>query len=155
MADEPELLEDSADLLRALDEAEADYIIVGAHALAAHGIPRATGDFDVLVRPSRGNARRVVEALRRFGAPLEAHGVSVEDFARPGTVYQLGLPPRRIDLLTSITGVDFDEAWDTRVVANVAGRPLTVLGREALLANKRATGRDKDLVDVKSLTEGE
>lgn len=99
MADEPRLFDDYLDLLRELDEAGAEYVVVGAHALAAHGLPRATGDFDVFVRPSLENAQRVAQALRAFGATLEAHGVQVEDFATPGTVYQLGLPPRRIDLL--------------------------------------------------------
>ncbi|MGM0576090.1 MAG: hypothetical protein ACQEXJ_10215 [Myxococcota bacterium] len=151
--DEPTLFQDSMDLLRSLDDEGAEYIIVGAHALAAHGIPRATGDFDVLVRPSRDNAHRVVRALRAFGAPLEAHGVSVDDFVRPGTVYQLGLPPRRIDLLTSISGVDFRDAWDSRLIVEVGGRPVPVLGRDALVENKRATGRDKDALDLKALGE--
>lgn len=151
MTDTPRLLEDSRDLLSALDEAGAEYVIVGAHALAAHGLPRATGDFDVLVRPTAENARRVVRALLAFGAPLHAHGVTEGDFGQPGTVYQLGLPPRRIDLLTQLSGVDFDEAWATRIIVDVDGRQLPVLGRAALLKNKRAAGRDKDLVDVKEL----
>ncbi len=151
MTDAPRLFEDSRDLLQALDEAGAEYVVVGAHALAAHGIPRATGDFDVLVRPSPGNAERVVRALLAFGAPLQAHGVTAEDFARPGTVYQLGLPPRRIDLLTRISGVSFDQAWSSRWIVELEGRQVPVLGREALLENKRSTGRAKDWLDVRAL----
>jgi hypothetical protein len=151
MTEEPRLFEDASDLLRALTDAGADYVVVGAHALAAHGLPRATADFDVLVRPSAENARRVVSALMSFGAPLQAHGVGPEDFERPGTVYQLGLPPRRIDLLTSISGVDFDEAWGSRLEVAIGDLKVPVLGREALIKNKRATGRGKDLLDLEAL----
>jgi hypothetical protein len=86
-----------------------------------------------------------------FGAPIDNHGVTQRDFEQAGTVYQIGLPPRRIDLLTAITGVTFDEAWDSRIEAQLAGRRVAVLGREALLRNKLATGRDKDLVDARWL----
>ncbi|MCK6573472.1 nucleotidyltransferase family protein [Myxococcota bacterium] len=151
MSDAPRLLEDTRDLLDAFEDAGVAYIVVGAHALAAHGIPRATGDFDVLVRPDRANATRVLAALRHFGAPVEAHGLEVSDFTRPATVYQMGLPPRRIDVLTSVSGVDFDEAWASRIEAEVDGRRLPVLGRAALLKNKRASGRPKDLLDVAAL----
>ena len=151
MTDAPKLFDDSRDLLDALVEADADYLVVGAHALAAHGLPRATADFDVLVRPSAENARRVLAALVTFGAPVQQHGVGAEDLARPGTVYQLGLPPRRIDVLTSISGVDFDEAWASRIVVNVEGRPVSIIGRDALIKNKLTTGRAKDLLDVEAL----
>ncbi len=147
----PSLFDDTLDLLDALDEAGAQFIVVGAHALAAHGILRATGDFDLLVNATADNARRVIRALETFGAPLAAHGVREEDFARPGAVYQLGLPPRRIDLLTRISGVGFDEAWATRLEVVTDGRRLPILGREALLQNKRASGRPKDLLDVLAL----
>lgn len=145
------LFTDALDLLEALEEARVDFIIVGAHALAAHGIIRATGDLDVLVRPTHENAVRVHRALGTFGAPLAAHGVQVADFERPGTVYQLGLPPRRVDILTSISGVEFDEAWRSRLTASLAGRDAPVLGEEALIKNKLATGRDKDRLDVEAL----
>jgi hypothetical protein len=148
-----EFNEDFTDLLRALIEARVEFVIVGAHALAAHGLPRATGDIDILVRPTQPNAERVMQALRAFGAPVSAHAVQAGDFATPGTVYQMGLPPRRIDLLTEITGVSFDDAWASRMEVEVAGLQLGFLGREALIENKRATGRDKDLLDVKALTE--
>jgi hypothetical protein len=152
MSDAPELNDDFRDMLQALVACGVDFIIVGAHALAAHGLPRATGDIDILVRPSAENAKRVMNALARFGAPVEAHGVDQNDFATPGRVYQLGLPPRRIDLLTEITGVSFEEAWSTRVETNLGDVRASLLSRECLLKNKRATGRDKDLVDVRALT---
>jgi hypothetical protein len=154
MADEPKLFEDASDLLRAFADAGVDYLVIGAHALAAHGIPRATVDFDVLVRPTPENAERVVRALTAFGAPLHAHGVGVDDFERRGTVYQLGLPPLRIDVLTSISGLDFDEAWASRMHVVLEGQPVLVLGKDALVKNKRASGREKDLLDVKALERG-
>lgn len=138
-------------MLHALNGAQVEFLIVGAHALAAHGIPRATGDIDLLVRPTADNAARVLQALADFGAPISAHGVEASDFAVPGNVYQIGLPPRRIDLLTEISGVSFDEAWSSRLQTNVGGIDVNVLGREALIKNKRAAGRDKDLVDVAAL----
>ena len=125
-----------------------EFIVVGAHALAAHGVVRASGDLDVLVRPTRDNARLVVQALRMFGAPLEQHGIGAEDFEREGTVYQLGLPPRRIDLLTKVSGLTFDEAADEGAEVDVAGVTFRVPSAEALLVNKRASGREKDLEDV-------
>jgi hypothetical protein len=145
------LNEDFVELLQALVEAGVEFVVVGAHALAAHGLPRATGDLDVLVRPSPENAARVISALRVFGAPLEAHGVSQTDFERSDTVYQIGLPPRRIDLLTSISGVPFEEAWASRVGIDFTGLCVFVLGFEALVTNKRATGRPKDVVDADAL----
>lgn len=149
------LNDDFLDLLRAFVEAEVEFVVVGAHALAVHGVPRATGDLDVVVRPSAGNAARVVSALRSFGAPLDAHGVGETDFSSPGAVYQLGLPPRRIDLLTSLTGVGFDEAWSGRTELQVADLKVPFLGRDALLRNKRATAREKDLADLELLSGGD
>ena len=151
MTEHAELNEDFRDMLMCLADAEVEFVIVGAHALAAHGLPRATGDIDVLVRPTADNAARVIQALLAFGAPAAAHGVTADDFARPGQVYQLGLPPRRIDLLTSIDGVTFEEAFDTRMEARVSGLVLPFLSRDALIANKRAAGRPKDLADLAAL----
>ncbi len=147
----PELNEDFVDFLRALIAADVEFVVVGAHALAAHGRPRATGDLDVLVRPASDNAARVVAALTAFGAPIEAHGVTRADFETAENVYQIGLPPRRIDLLTSISGVTFDEAAASRIFVDVEGLRLPVLGRAALVKNKRAVGRPKDLVDAGDL----
>ena len=134
-------------------DAGVDFVIVGAHALAAHGHPRATGDLDVLVAPSRENAPRVIEALHRFGAPLAQHGVTQAYFEATDNVYQIGLPPRRIDVLTSITGVSYDEASSTKIVVELAGMSLPVLGREAFVKNKRALGRPKDLGDIAAIEE--
>lgn len=139
---------DFLDLLEALRGNGVEFLVVGAHALAAHGVPRATGDLDVWVRPTEENAAKVVRALTSFGAPLPAHGITARDFSVPGLVYQLGLPPRRIDLLTELSGLEFDEAWPSRVVVQVDGAPVPFIGREALLKNKRASGRPKDLADA-------
>jgi hypothetical protein len=148
MSVEAGLNPDFLDLLEAFAKAQVEFIVVGAHALAAHGVVRATGDLDVWVRPSPENAARVVAGLTTFGAPLAQHGVSAADFAKGGTVYQMGLPPRRIDVLTQISGVDFAEAWPDRTVITLRGAPVAFLGREALLRNKRAAARPKDLLDV-------
>lgn len=145
------LNDDFRDLLVLFAESGVEFLIVGAYALAFHGAPRASGDIDLFVRPSLANARRVFEALGRFGAPLEAAGVTEADFAHPGAVYQIGLPPRRIDVLTAISGMDFDEAWASRATAEVEGRAVSLIGRAALLRNKEATGRLKDLADVERL----
>lgn len=145
------LNDDFLDILRALVEAGAEFVVVGAHAMAIHGVPRATGDFDVLVHPTPENARRVLGAVEAFGAPIEAHGVKRADFEAPGNVYQVGLPPRRIDLMTGLSGVDFAEAWASRVEIEIEGMQIPFLGLEALRRNKRATGRDKDLLDLRLL----
>ena len=103
--------EDFIDLLRVLLIEKARFLIVGAHALAAHGVPRATGDIDIWIEAEGANADRVFRALARFGAPLRALGISASDLAAPDSVVQIGLPPRRIDVLTGVTGVDFKSAW--------------------------------------------
>lgn len=153
--EKPELNEDFKDFLRALIEARVKFIVIGAHALAAHGLPRATGDLDLFVETTGENADRILQALRAFGAPIATHMVGRSDFEKPGTHYQIGNPPRRIDLLTSITGVSFEEARQSTILVNIEGMSLPVLGREALLKNKRATGRKKDLADVEALEQGE
>ena len=140
---------DYRDMLSALSAAGVEYLVVGAYALAAHGLPRATGDIDFWVRPTPDNADRVLEALREFGAPL--HDLSREDLSRPGTVFQIGLPPRRIDLLTAIDGVEFDSAWLGREMRDVDGLSIPVLSRTDLLRNKRSTNRPKDVLDAEWL----
>lgn len=145
--------EDFLDMLRALLQTRVEFVVVGAHAMAVHGVPRSTGDLDILVRPTAENANRVLEALRLFGAPFEAHGLRRRDFERPGNVYQIGLPPRRIDLMTGLSGVDFDEARDSRIVIDVAGLQIPFLGLAALRRNKKATGREQDLIDLRLLDE--
>jgi hypothetical protein len=141
--------DDFVDLLRALSEAEVRFLVVGAYALAIHGHPRATGDLDVWVEPSSENADRVFRGLQRFGAPLT--DVTAADFARPRLVYQIGLPPRRIDVLTDRTGLTFEEAWPERLRRSIAGVEVDVIGRAAYIRNKRATGRPQDLADVARL----
>ena len=143
--------EDFLDMVRALVEEAVDFMIVGAYALAAHNIPRSTGDVDIWIRPTATNAGRAWRALESFGAPLDALRVSVTDLERDDVVIQLGLPPRRIDLMTSISGVDFETAAKTRTYRTIDGLEVPFIGREALLQNKRSTGRLKDLVDAESL----
>lgn len=149
----PRLYPDFVDLLSSFLAEDVAFLLVGAFAVAANGVVRATGDLDVWVRPDEENARRVWRALSRFGAPLSNHRVTATDFAARGTVYQMGLPPMRIDVLTQIDGVEFDEAWDSRIVADVGGLPLAFLGRRELIRNKRAAGRKKDLQDIELLRE--
>lgn len=143
--------QDFLDLLEELRRAEATFLVVGAYALAAHGIVRATEDLDILVRPDPENARRVWRALVAFGAPVEATGLSVEDLAKPDLVYQIGQPPRRIDILTDVSGLDFDTAWKTHRVAALGDLAVPFLGRKALIVNKRASGRLQDLADLEIL----
>ena len=143
---------DFSDMLSALCAETAEFMVVGAYAMAAHGLPRATGDIDIWVRPTPENARRVWRALERFGAPLSR--LKIEDLLDPNTVYQIGVAPHRIDILTSISGVDFESAWSTRKEARLGGLDVHVLGRDQLIENKRASGRPKDLVDLEWL-EGE
>lgn len=141
--------QDFSDLLFEFNAQSVEYLVVGAHALAAHGHIRATKDLDVWVRADAENARRVLAALRNFGAPL--HDLSESDFSEPGIVFQIGVEPLRIDILTRIDGVTFDEAWGERVLANFAAIPVTVLSRACLIQNKRASGRKQDLADVEWL----
>lgn len=148
--------DDFLDLLAAFVEANVEFLVVGAHALAVHGVPRATGDLDVWTRPTQENAGRVMTALGRFGAPVEVLGIGVDDFSSPEAVVQIGLPPRRIDVLTTITGVEFDEAWPRRMIQSVGvgdhQLAIPFLGRDELIRNKRATGRTRDAADVERLT---
>jgi len=143
--------DDFRDLLAALLAAGARFLVVGAHALAVHGVPRATGDLDVWISADPDNAGRVHGALAAFGAPVVAMGVTQEDFTRPDQVIQIGLPPRRIDVLTAISGVPFEEAWPERVTHDVQGLAVPFIGRAALVKNKRAAGRAKDVADLEAL----
>jgi len=145
--------EDFLDILRCLIEAGARFLVVGAHALAVHGVPRATGDLDIWIDREPANAERVWGALVKFGAPVEATGVTPRDLEAPGIVVQVGLPPRRIDVVTAITGVEFGEAWTSRALHRVAGLEVPFIGRPELVRNKRATGRLKDLADLEALGE--
>jgi hypothetical protein len=141
--------QDFRDLLAEFNARDVEYIVVGAHALAAHGYVRATKDLDVWVRPTTLNAPRVLAALAAFGAPL--HDLTEVDLASPGTIFQIGVPPIRIDVITSIDGVEFDDAWPTSMRAPFGDQMAPILSREDLIRNKRAAGRPQDLLDVKWL----
>jgi hypothetical protein len=132
-----------------LNSAGVEYLIVGAHALAYHGHPRLTGDLDLLLRASDSNAEKMMGVLRDFGFGEMA--ISQQDFLAADRVIQLGMAPNRIDLLTSLTGVDFEQAWQARVTASLDGLQAYILSREHLIANKRALGRKRDLADLECL----
>jgi hypothetical protein len=143
------LQKDLREFVELLGSQRVEYLVVGAHAVAFHGHPRFTGDIDFLVRATPDNAARLIEVIDSFG--FGGLGLMRQDFLTMGNVIQLGQPPNRIDILTSISGVDFDEAWAGRVHGDLDGLPVAFLGLDALITNKRASGRDKDLVDAKTL----
>ena len=136
-------------MLSAFNDAKVDYMIVGAYAVAAHGVVRATGDIDVWINSTPENARRAWRALANFGAPLS--GVQETDLTVYGTVFQIGVAPSRIDILTSIDGVEFSDAWNGRLEVEIEGIRVNVIGRSHLIANKKAVGRPQDLADVARL----
>ena len=137
---------DFSDILSAFSAEGVEFLVVGAYALAAHGLPRATRDLDLWVGTTGSNPERVRRALVRFGAPVEE--LSIEDLRRADLVFQIGVAPQRIDVLTSIDGVDFAPAWSARLDAQLGGLRVPVLSREHLIQNKRATGRPQDLADL-------
>lgn len=140
---------DFSDLLSEFCARRVEFLLVGAHALAVHGHVRATKDLTVWVRPELVNAERVLEALAGFGAPLEQ--LSATDLTRRGTVFQIGVPPLRIDVVTVIDGVEFSEAWPDRLEVDVGGVRVPVISRRHLIQNKRAAGRLQDKADVEWL----
>jgi hypothetical protein len=140
---------DFRDLLAELNAAGAEFLVVGAHALAVHGHPRASKDLDVWVRATPENASRVLRALTVFGAPLS--DLNEADLATAGTVFQIGVDPVRVDILTSIDGVAFEDAWSDRVEASYGDQPVSVISRKHLIQNKRAVGRPQDLADIAAL----
>lgn len=146
-----ELPDDFRDLLIEFAEAKVEFVVLGGHAVAYHGHPRATKDMDVLVRAEPTNAERVYRALAAFGAPLSAFEVQAADFATYDGVLQIGLPPRRIDILNRADGITFDEALAGGEAFELSGKRIPVIGLEALLKNKRAAGRPQDLADVAAL----
>ena len=135
--------------IESLNSRRVEYVVVGAVALAYHGIPRYTGDLDVLVRNSEENAQRLESALVDFG--VGGLGLRAADFSTSYRVIQIGVAPGRIDILTSLTGVTFDEAWASRVEALVGEIRITFIGREALIKNKEQTGRAQDIADLEKL----
>jgi len=140
---------DFRDILSIFNAEGVEYLIVGAYALAAHGIPRATGDIDLWIRRSPDNARRVWRALLKFGAPLS--GLTENDLQTEKLVFQVGIAPRRIDILTSIDAVEFGAAWNNRIEITLDGLRLPVIHRSDLIINKRAVGRPQDIADVARL----
>jgi hypothetical protein len=146
-----EAQQDFKDLLALFNAHKVDYIIVGAHALAYHGAPRYTGDMDVLVRPDLENARRILDVLEEFG--FGSLGLRIEDFTSPDKVVQLGVAPVRIDIVTSITGVSWEEAAAGRVTGTYGGLEVYYLGKKQFILNKRAIGRKKDLADLEAIGE--
>lgn len=143
------LNKDYKEMLQLLLEEKVDFIVVGAYALAAHGYPRATGDIDLFVKPDKNNSKNVYRALKKFGAPLLQ--IKSSDFEQENIIFQIGVIPRRIDIITSISGVSFEDAKSDVSYAEVEGLNLPILSIEKLIKNKTATGRDKDLLDVKLL----
>ncbi len=137
---------DYQDILSIFAEEKVEFLVVGAYALAAHGLPRATGDIDLWVRADADNAERVFRSLARFGAPLA--GLNPTTFTEPDVVFQIGIAPNRIDILTSLSGVDFEKAWPTRRNVVLGELEVGVISAELLIQNKRATGRAKDLLDA-------
>jgi hypothetical protein len=136
-------------MLQAFDDAGVRFLIVGAYAVAAHARPRATGDIDIWVERSEDNARRIYQALAHFGAPMGQ--IDERTFIEEDVIFQIGVPPVRIDILTGIDGVAFDEAWPNRIEANVGRVTTRMIGRLDLIRNKRASGRPKDLADLERL----
>ncbi len=146
-----EVQQDFKELLELLNAHEVKYVIVGGYALAFHGAPRFTGDLDVFVKPEKDNAKGILAALDEFGfADLD---LTTADFETPKMVIQLGVAPVRVDIITSLTGVDWDEAYSGRVSGKYGDVPVNYLGREQFIANKRATGRKRDLADLEALGE--
>ncbi len=140
---------DFKELLLAFNAHDVEYLVVGAHALAAHGHVRATKDMDVWVRPERANAQKVLQALADFGAPLS--DLTADDLSRKDTIFQIGLPPLRIDIMTDIAGVEFADAWPDRVETSFGGVPTFVISRHHLITNKKTAARIQDLADVQQL----
>jgi hypothetical protein len=143
------LNEDYRDMLHALSDEKVKFMLVGAYALAAHGYPRATMDIDIWVMPSAQNADAVLRALRRFGAPL--HNLTKEDLQTAGTIFQIGVAPRRIDIITAASGLKFEEAYENSISVTIEEIEVHIPSIDDLICNKRASGRTKDLADAEVL----
>ena len=147
------LNEDYKDMLQSLLDNEVKFLIVGAYALAAYGYPRATGYFDIWVETSPENSKKILSSLISFGSSTS--GLTEITFMQKGIIFQIGVAPRRIDLITHIDGVDFDDAYPSRKIIVMEGLNLPFISKENLIKNKKSTGRDKDRIDVKYLEENE
>ena len=142
---------DYRDILSAFDDQGVEYLVVGAHAMAFHGVTRATGDIDLRVKCDPVNSEKVYRALADFGAPLDE--LDRNDLEKPGTVFQIGVVPYRIDILTAIDGVVFDEAYETRGTVEIEGISIPVISKHHLIENKKTVGRPQDIVDIQLLEE--
>lgn len=142
---------DFKDLFRTFNEENVEFLVVGAHAVMFYTEPRYTKDLDLWINPTPENSVRVFAALRRFGAPLS--GISPEDFTNPDLVYQIGVEPNRFDILMSISGVEFGEAWAHRQPTAYDGEPIHILGKNDLMLAKKASGRPQDLLDLEKLAD--
>jgi predicted nucleotidyltransferase len=143
------LNEDYREMLHILSDEKVKFILVGAYALAAHGYPRATMDIDIWVMPSPDNAEAVLRALRIFGAP--SHNLTKKDLEEDGTVFQIGVAPRRIDIITAATGLKFEDAYRNSILINIDGIDVHIPSIADLIINKKATRRTKDLADAEAL----
>lgn len=143
------LNEDYKEMLLLLLEEQVDFMIVGAYALGAHGYPRATGDIDIWVKPSDMNSKKLYKTLARFGAPLDQ--IKMDDFSMEGIIFQIGVIPRRIDIITKIDGVTYEEADEDKIIVDVEGLMIPVISLDKLIKNKMSTGREKDELDIKTL----
>jgi len=146
-----EIQPDFKDLLELFNSHKVKYIVVGGYALAFHGAPRYTADIDIYVKPDDENAKSIMSALEEFG--FGSVGLSAGDFERPGQVIQLGVPPVRVDIITSIAGVSWDEAFSDQASGKYGDIQVHYIGRKQLIVNKRAVGRKKDLADLEALGE--
>ena len=141
--------EDYKEMLQSLLDQKVEFIVVGAYALAAHGFPRATGDMDIWIKPNEKNSKKVYKALARFGAPINE--IREDEFSQPGLIFQIGVVPRRIDIITKIDAVEFGEADSDKIFVDIDDLKIPVLSIDKLIKNKMATGREKDLLDAKLL----
>lgn len=142
---------DFKELLELFNKHKVEYVIVGAYALAFHGCPRYTGDLDILVKPDPDNAKKTIEAIKEFG--FESLNLTIEDFSSPEKVVQLGVPPIRIDLITSLTAVTWEQVESHKVKGEYGNIPVYFIGKHELIINKKSLGRHKDLADIESITE--
>lgn len=149
--DDQYLPPDQHDLLRVFIDEKVRFLVVGGYAFSAHAFMRATNDIDLWIEPTAENAQRVWTALGKYGAPLDAHNLGLEDFHTPGLIYQMGIAPVRIDLITTIADIGFAEAWGQRIEAEISGMHVPVIGLAHLIRSKQAAGRPQDLLDVQSL----
>ena len=146
-----ELNKDFKEFLELLNKHHVDYMVVGGFALAFHGAPRYTGDIDIWIRSNRQNADSLIKALNDFGFNLP--NLKAEDFCEPDQIVQLGLPPVRIDILTSISGVSWDEAFPGMIREVFQETRIPFIGKEAYLKNKHSSGRPKDIADIDAMGE--